>query len=149
MKDCPLKCPISRAHVLPFILCVLVGYAFVFAFEFFWNVILLMPTYLETPALWRPQEAMQDYRLLGMLRIFLLVGVVAVLYIQKHEGKGIAEGIRFGTLVGLILGLVMGSSYIWMPISVYLASMWFLGGFLTGLGLGIINALIFKRGCNT
>lgn len=144
MKCCPMKCPITGVNIPRFLICIVVGSLFFFSFEFMLHGQFLAPTYAETPDLWRAPEAMQSYMNMNMIRIVLIVTLVALIYTRNHEGKGVSEGLRFGTMIGALLGVVMASGYIWMPISDYLGMMWFAGGFGIGLGLGLINSILYK-----
>jgi sterol desaturase/sphingolipid hydroxylase (fatty acid hydroxylase superfamily) len=132
-------------NLVRYTLAILIGYAFLFGFDFVWHGKLLMPMYEETSELWRAQDTMKDFMSWSMLTSVLLVVVTATLYLFKHEGKGIAEGLRFGGLIGLIIGLLTMKSYAYMPISITLALGWGAHGLILGFGLGVIFSLIYKE----
>lgn len=128
-----------------FAICIIVGFAFVFGYEYVVHHILLGPTYETTPQLWRPMETMEQFMPIMLGVQILTVSILCYLYTLGHEGKGIGEGIRFGLVVGLLLGVMQGSAYVWMPISQMLALSWFAAVLVKTIGLGIIFSLIYKK----
>lgn len=136
-------CPITGVNLMRFSFCVLGGFAFLFLFDYIVHQILLMDLYEQTAQLWRAPE--ETSFALMMLRNLILVKILALIFTRHYEEKGVGEGLRFGLLMGLLLALLMSSSYIWMPISLTLALGWAASGFLTGLGLGVIFSLIYRK----
>lgn len=128
-----------------FAICSLVGFAFVFAYEFVVHGILLVPTYELTPELWRPMEEYQSYMPFATGMQLLTTAVLCYIYTRHHEGKGVGEGVRFGVMVGLLLGLMQFSSFAWMPISMTLAAAWLVVAIVKTVGLGVIFSLIYKE----
>lgn len=142
MKD--FKCPITGANVPKLLLSIIAGYAFVFAFDMALHVGLLMDTYLTTPQLWRTEADMEQVRWWGTLMAVLKVVITAFIFTRNFEGKGLCEGLRFGAMIGALLGVEMAASYAWMPISMDLALAWLAGGFVQGLGLGVIYSFTYR-----
>lgn len=132
-------------NIKRYVFAALASFIFVFGFDFIWHGQLLMSTYEQTASLWRPMEDMQAHFSCMLLTQFLLASLISFLFTRHYEGQGIGEGVRFGLIIGLILGVLQAGSYAYMPISLYLAGMWFLCGLLTGLGIGIICSLIYKN----
>jgi hypothetical protein len=148
MKNCCMThCPVSGVYLRRFIPAALVAFAFVFVFDFLFHGNFLMPVYQETPQLWRTPADMQSYFTFMLGAQFLLAWIVGLIFTRNYEGKGLIEGVRYGAMIGFLLGVCMASSYAWMPISLYLAAMWFTGGFVQGLGLGLIYAAIYRDPC--
>jgi hypothetical protein len=142
MKD--LKCPISGVNIPRFLLSVIAGFAFIFAYDFIVHGQLLMPTYLETPQLWRTPEDMQaHFGWMAMTQVLLAL-ITAFIFTRNFEGKGIGEGLRFGGMIGFLLGVSMAGSYAWMPISMNLALSWLASGVVMGLGLGVIYSFTYR-----
>ena len=125
--------------------CVVVGYIFTFLYEMFFHGKVLVPTYEETPQLWRPHESMEEFFPLMAVFGITFVIVLAYLFTRNYEGKGIGEGLRFGTYTGFLFGIWAASFYCWMPISAELAGAWFGVTFLELLGLGVIFSLIYRK----
>lgn len=123
----------------------LVGFIFVFGYEFVVHGILLLPTYELTPELWRPMEEHQAYIPFMTAMQVLTTVVLCYIYTRNHEGKGISEGIRFGVMFGILFGLMQASAFAWMPISMTLAAAWFAAALVKTIGLGIIFSLIYKE----
>ncbi len=139
-------CPLTGVYLPRFIPAVLAGFVFLFAYEWALHGVLLMDIYLQTPNLWRTPEdmtALFPFQLLGQ---FALTFVSALLFTRHYEAKGVMEGVRFGGWLGLVFGVMMASSFVWMPISGTLAVAWFVGGLLQGVGLGVIFALLYRKG---
>ena len=139
-------CPISGINVPRFLIMTIAGFAFVFGFDFAVHHHLLMDLYKQTSNLWRPEETMGDYFPLMLGYQFLLVVVLGYIFTRNFEGKGIGEGLRFGLALGVLLGLSAAASYIWMPIPLELALSWAIAGLLQAVGLGVIYALLYKKG---
>ncbi len=139
-----MNCPCTGVNISRFVLSVIVGFVFIYGFDYLIHVEWLMNTYEQTPELWRPEDTMTQYFPWMMLCQFLTVVFVGFIYTRKHEGKGLSEGIRFGIMIGLLIGTLMMIPYAYLPISLSLALSWGAAGFGTGLGLGMIFSLIYK-----
>lgn len=140
-----MHCPITGINIPRFILSLVAGFIFVFGFEFAVHAHLLADLYEQTAELWRPDDTMEPFFPLMILRTLLFVAIPAFIYTRKHEGKGIMEGVRFGIPLGLLLALMASSTYIWMPIPLELAGAWAAADFVIGLTLGVIYALTYKK----
>lgn len=119
-------------------------FIFIFAFEYLYHGIFLVPTYEATASLWRPMiemEAMFPFCLATKLAFSILL---VWIFSKNYEGKGITEGLRYGIMLGLLIGVLDFRGYMYLPISVELALAWLGGGILTGLGAGVILSLTFK-----
>ncbi|MBI1302002.1 MAG: hypothetical protein GC137_10175 [Alphaproteobacteria bacterium] len=114
------------------------GFIFTFGYEYVVHGILLVDIYSTTPGLWRSEEDMANYIVFMTVVQFLTSFVLAFIYAQNHEGKGLIEGIRFGAMFGILFALQSAAPYAWMPISLSLASLWALTGFTKLLALGIL-----------
>lgn len=142
MKD--FKCPITGANVPRLLLSIVAGFAFIFAYDFILHAKILMDEYLQTPQLWRTEEDMKAHFWWMNLNQLLIAAITAFIFTRNYEGKGIGEGLRFGAMIGALMGVIMAGSYAWMPISMNLALAWLAGGFVMGLGLGVIYSFTYR-----
>lgn len=142
-----MYCPLTGAYIPRLLLCAIVGFVFIFAFDFVLHAQILAGTYKQAPQLWRTDADMQTYLGYGMLMQFLTAFLLAAIYSKGHEGKGIGEGLRYGLLIGLLLGICGAAALAYMPIPVELAQAWFAGGLAEGLGLGVIYSLLYTSPC--
>lgn len=140
-----MHCPITGCNIPRFLIMIIAGFAFLFGYDYVVHHILLMDLYEQTSDMWRPMEEMESFFPFMLARQVLLVTIIGYIFTRNFEGKGIGEGIRFGIPIGLLLALEMASSYIWMPIPLNLALSWAAGGLGTGIALGVIFALIYKK----
>ena len=132
-------------NIKSFALCTIVGFVFVFIYEYIVHGVLLVPAYEQTPELWRPMEEYESFMGFAITMQILTTAALALIYTRHHEGKGFKEGIRFGVMLGILLGLLQFSSFIWMPISIMLAGAWLVTSFLKTVGLGIIFSLLYEN----
>lgn len=132
-------------NIKRFFISVLIGFAFVFGYEFLIHGILLVPSYELTPQLWRPTEEFENFMPFATAMQFLITATLCFIYTRHHEGKGIGEGFRFGVMFGTLLGLGCMAAYAWMPISFTLAVSWFFACFFKIIGLGVIFSLAYKK----
>lgn len=139
-----LCCPLTGCYIPRLLVCAVVGFGFIFIYDYILHNKILMDVYAQTSDLWRTPEEMQSHYTFMLLVNFLIAFLTAAIYGKGHEGKGIAEGLRFGLLIGLFIGVMNAAAYTWLPISSGLAQAWFLGGLVKGLGLGILYSLIYK-----
>ena len=142
---CGMHCPVSGINIPRFLAATVVGFAFVFGFDYIVHSILLMDTYTQTPELWRLQEEMQQYFPFMIGYQVLLVVLLGFIFTRNFEGKGVAEGVRFGLMMGALIGLLNAAAFIWMPISLTLALSWAGAGLGATLGIGIIFSVIYKK----
>ena len=126
-------------------LSVFAGFIFVFIYEFIVHGILLIPTYDQTPSLWRSVEDMQNYIPFSTIIQLMTTAILAYIFTLNYEAKGLVEGLRFGVIFGLIFGLYAASPISWMPISAALAFYWFIATFVKTVILGLIFSFIYKR----
>jgi hypothetical protein len=103
---------------------------------------LLMPTYLETSNLWRPENEMKN-GLLSFVTLFAALGFVLIFIFFKD--KSIKTGVLYGLIFGLSLGVSMGfGTYAYTPIPLFLALSWFSATLLEALVAGLLVGLIVK-----
>jgi hypothetical protein len=103
--------------------------------------VILSSAYQATAQLWRLPAEMK----LGLLRLTTLIiaAVFVAIYALLINPKSMKTGTIYGLLMGLISGISMGlGSYSFMPITVQIAVVWFLGSIiqmtLAGLCVGAI-----------
>jgi heme/copper-type cytochrome/quinol oxidase subunit 3 len=127
-----------------FIISVIAVFAFMFAYEFVVHGHLMMPMYMESQQLWRPDETMKELFPWSLGIGLALAAAITYLFTRHYEGKGTQEGVRFGLYIGLIMGLVQAGTYIYLPISLNLAIAWFVLYVIEGIGAGIVLSLTYK-----
>jgi hypothetical protein len=126
-----------------YVISALATFVFVFLYEFLVHGYLLMDLYEQTASLWRPEE---EYKMPVMLMSeFSFSAVLAYIFTQNYEGKGVGEGVRFGLCIGMLLGAIEIGKYSYMPIPIILMLSWVLAALLIGLGSGIVLSLVYKR----
>lgn len=127
-----------------YILAALSGAVFLFFYGFVVNMFVLNGFYTaNTPSV--------IYRTGGeplmwaiCLSMILQGFVLAYIFVQHYESKGIGEGVRFGLLVGLLLASTGLITYAIQPIpfSVYCVSA--IADAVGFIGAGIVFALVYK-----
>lgn len=144
-KECMTNCvcPFTGVHMIRFPLCVLAGFAFIFIWGFILHGQFLMGLYEQTAPLWRLPEDMS--MALMLLYQFLTSAISAFIFTRHYEARGIQEGMRFGLLLGSLMGVLLAAPYIWTPVPAALGIGWLIGGFIQGLGLGVIFSLIYQK----
>lgn len=117
-------------------------------FDFLIHSVGLMPLYIQTAHLWRPEAEMKS--LLGLMWLSYAIASPILVYIYGRgyeEGKPpLAQGLRFGFLIGLFLFAPMAlNCYVVMPIPVALALGWFVGGMIEMLVIGAVIGLFWRK----
>lgn len=128
-----------KSYLIAFIL-VFVAW---FLTDFLIHGIILKSTYAATAALWRPEAEMNR----GLATLVTAIAALAFtgIYGALINPKSMAAGIKFGMLYGLAAGVSMGlGSYCYMPISIGLALMWFVGTLIQMLIAGAIVGTAIK-----
>lgn len=147
-KTCPTNgkgsCPV-RAFLVPFG----VVFAVNFVFEWLLHGVILMPTYQETAALWRPEPEMQSLFLWGILQQLVTAAVITCLYccIAKNSecgGQCPRKGAIFGLKIGLLLGVTHAGGYVYMPIPAGLALSWLVGYIVLGVMIGVALSFLAR-----
>lgn len=103
---------------------------------------LLMPTYIETASLWRPENEMRN----GLLSLVTAIGAVGfVLIFNYFKIKSIKTGLCYGLISGVIWGASMGfGTYSYTPIPYFLALSWFGTMLVEAVVAGLLVGLIVK-----
>lgn len=138
-----MHCPCTGINIIRFLAMVIVGYIFVFAFDYLVHHIMLMDIYTQTADLWRPEEEM-SFPLMIAYNVLLII-ILGFIFTRNFEEKGVGEGLRFGAALGALMAVMNAAAYIWMPIPQELALGWAAAGLGQGIGLGIIFSLIYKK----
>ena len=117
---------------------------FMFAFEFVWHGMLMKDSYMEVPALWRDDAAMQSrfpFLLLGQVVIaFFFVAI----YSRGFAGSGVAGGVMLGLLLAL---MHVGGTLIQFavqPLTAKIIGLWAAGGLIEFAIIGAIVGAIYK-----
>lgn len=100
-------------------------------FDMIWHGHLLMPRYLETAQMWRPEAEMQ-----GMMHwCFIYHGLLALVFTvvwTLTNPKNYIEGVKNGIFVMAPLALGAIGAHLWQMVPVDIAQMWALGHVLSG-----------------
>lgn len=123
-------------------------FVWIFAFDFLYHGMLLMGKYEETSWLWRDAEQMQspEFFLWSLVVQGAQAGFLALFFL-KHSERNFGGLVKYGTMLGLFMGMMMFGSYSYMKdLPLDLASLWFAGGAIKGLGAGVIAGLFLGRG---
>jgi hypothetical protein len=112
--------------------------------DFIIHGLVLQPIYVDTAALWRPMEEMNNW--LMSLVGFISAAVFTAIYAQLIKPKKTVTGLSYGLLFGLGAGISMGfGTYCVMPIPFSLAIGWFLGTVIKATAGGWLAGLIVKE----
>ncbi len=105
--------------------------------------IMLMPTYIETSHLWRPENEMKN-GLLYLVTFIAACGFVLIYSCMKEHN--IKSGILYGLVLGITWGTSMGfGTYSYTPIPLHLAFSWFSSMLVEALVAGLLVGLIVKN----
>ncbi len=145
---CPIRC---------FLLPVLAVFAAIFAFEWVFHGVIMMPSYQATAALWRSHTDMQDLCYVSLIRQVVTALVVTCLFCWISKVKSdcgtpccpIQKGAKFGFKIGLLLGIGQFGSYVYLPIPLNMALAWLAGGVAEGVLMGVVLGTICRMKGNT
>lgn len=111
------------------------------ALDFLIHGVILSQAYQATAWLWRPMAEMK----IGLMHFVTLViaAVFVGIYVLLVNPKSVKTGLLYGLLLGLFSGVPMAfGTYSYMPITMDIAAVWFLGAMiemaLAGLCIGAI-----------
>ncbi|MFZ0820223.1 MAG: hypothetical protein WAM91_09145 [Candidatus Acidiferrales bacterium] len=128
------------------IIAIVAGFILQMAGLFLIHSVWLKQDYVNTAALWRPQEAAMS-RVWAMLLAVLIYVVGAVwIYAKGVEPKPwIGQGIRFGILLAMAV-VVYGSLSGWviLPLPHMLVVKWIIAESLLSVVFGLVVAAIFR-----
>lgn len=115
--------------------------------DFVIHGVILAQAYQTTASLWRPPAEMK----LGLLRLTTLI--IAALFVGIYallvNPKSLKTGLFYGLLMGLLSGVSMGlGSYSFMPITIQIAVVWFLGSIIQMALAGLCVVVVFKSSCH-
>ena len=103
---------------------------------------LLAQHYEATSELWRAADEMKGGVM--MLVTLLIAGVFTFGYSTLISEKSVGAGVQYGTVVGLVVALGFGfGTYGYMPISLTLATIWFVYAVISYVvGGAVVGALV-------
>ncbi len=127
---------------------IVVGFLFLFGFNWLFHGIVLADAYVATADMWRTPAEMEELKWWCMATQLLIVILLAKLYCKMNCCKGIQGGVCFGVLAGLLLAVLDARAYIYSPLPESLAVAWAIGSLVSGVGLGIIFSY-FKSCCGS
>ncbi len=112
--------------------------------DFLIHGMFLKSTYEATASLWRPEAEMK----MGLMSAVTLISSFCFVAVYSFliEKKSMASGFKYGLLFGLGAGTGMGfGTYSYMPITLFLASSWFVGTLIEITLGGTILGLIYRE----
>jgi len=131
-------------NIKHYIISTVCVFVFFFFFDWMYHGVILMDLYNQTPHLWRSPEAMQALFPMAPLLQLLFAAALTFLFTRHYEARGVGEGVRFGLVTGLLIGVGQLGSYPYMPISLVLAILWFLGALVSITIAGVILSLTYR-----
>ena len=127
-----------------YLLSVVVVFVLWTAFDFVVHGVILNSAYQDTAKLWRPMPEMK----MGLMRLitFILAMIFVSIYTLLINPKSLKIGALFGLLMGLVSGISMGlGSYCYMPITMYIAVVWFVSSIIVTILAGLCVGAIVKK----
>jgi hypothetical protein len=126
------------------VIAVVAGYVLQMGGSYLLHSVILMKSYTDTSALWRPEDAM-NHRMWEMLVAqFIFVLGAVLIYQRGAEKKGaVGQGIRFGILLAMVSTIPASLiEYVTVPVPHTIAFHWIIGEGVQCILLGILTALI-------
>lgn len=111
--------------------------------DFIFHGKILAAEYAATASLWIPMAEMSQSKML--ILSFLLAFTFVFIYCQMVSPKNQQKGIKLGLLVGILVGLGMAGSYLWMPITRTIATVWFITAVVKYTLAGAIAGALVKK----
>lgn len=142
-----LTCPLTGCPFEKLLLSTVAVFITIFAFEWVFHGMYMMPVYEATASLWRTMEESQSLMHYSLIRTFVAALMISALYCWGSKatgchGGGLVFGLRFGLVIGLLLGGWEFSTYVWMPIPFDMAVSWLVGCVIMGVLIGIVLSLL-------
>ena len=115
--------------------------------DFIFHAKILHPDYILTSNLWRPMSEMNQ---IGMTLVTVLSALVfVIIYCRIVSDKTFEKGIKLGILTGILMGIGAASSYLHMPITIKIATVWFLANLIKlTLAGAVVGKLVTTNCCN-
>lgn len=143
-----MNCPLTGCPLKSVILSTIAVFVTVFAFDYVFHTIIMMPDYEITAQLWRTPEDMAQYfpyiTLSQLLRSLGYAGLFMMLC-KCVGGCTMLMGIRFGIIAGILIGSWSVSSYSFMPVPLQIPLKWFAGDLVQGILVGVVLTLIHRN----
>ncbi len=144
------ECSFEKKEWTKCLVPVAVVFAVMFAFDWVFHGMIMMPQYRETAALWRPEAEMGNYWWVCIITKIVMASVITCLFCcvsrgTEHCGKCTNSGAKFGFKIGLLLGIFQWSSYSWLPIPMQMAVFWLVGYVALGVIIGVVLAYLARR----
>lgn len=119
------------------------GFVFVFIYEFLVHGVLLKGLYDSTSSVWRPQEEANMFVM--ALSHFLFALAIAFFYPVVGPDKNCKKAIPFGFGLGLVLAMPQIATYSYLPIPFSISICWALAGFFKAFGTSFIIGKVFHK----
>lgn len=106
----------------------------------------LANAYVETLAVWRPQESMLSHLWAVYVANLILAGAAVLIYSRGVESKPwLGQGFRFGILLALVTAVPQSLiQWVVLPVPYQLAAQWIVGESVLAVLVGILAAAICR-----
>lgn len=106
----------------------------------------LANAYVETLAVWRPQESMLSHLWGVYVANLILAGAAVLIYSRGVESKPwLGQGFRFGILLALVTAVPQSLiQWVVLPVPYQLAAQWIVGESVLAVLVGILAAAICR-----
>ena len=126
------------------ILAIIAGWVVIFATDFLIHHLWLMPDYVATKSIWRPEAEMGTHICWMFFAQFLCAATFVIIWAKGFAGGSVGCGVVFGLLMGLFQQVWAIVNYVVLPMPGELAMKWFFSGLAQAILLGIVTALVYK-----
>jgi hypothetical protein len=139
-KSCGAKC------------CVLSFFAIfltIFAFDWLFHGVLMMPSYIATASLWRSEAEMQQYFYITIIRHIVSAAIFTCMLCcvtckSTNGACGTMKPIKIGAKLGILVGIASFASYAYMPIPMDMAIAWLAGETVKGALAGMVFLFVSR-----
>lgn len=148
-------CPISGCPIKKVVVLAVVAFATIFGFQWLYHGVYMMPDYLATASMWRPEAQMKEFMHICIISKGLMALAASGLFCMAMKSSCGApcpvKGAKIGLLIGLLLGAASFASYAWLPFETNTIPLkWLAGdvlmGILVGTALGLVSRMC-KKDC--
>ena len=118
-------------------------FLFIFLYEGVVHGVILSSIYAETEHLWRSEKAMMALMPFRIMTQGVIALWLAYIFAKLFPNGGVRNGVRFGLYLGGWSAIQAMSSYLWLPISLELAALWFVVYLVESVAGGLILGFMY------
>ena len=122
----------------------LAAFVFIFLFGFVWHGHLMKGAYMETSALWRPEEDFHSHFWILIFGHAVIAFAFTGLYVCKVGINSAATGFGYGIVLGILCWGVDLIRFAVEPLTTKILWMWLAGDVISFALMGAIVGLIYK-----